>query len=932
MHLTPAQRQAVSTLDQHLLLVACAGSGKTEVVAQRTVEILKRPGVHPRDIVAFTFTEKAAAELKERIITRVRQQLGEVTGLAEMYVGTMHGYALNLLQTHVPDTFKYAVLSDVQNRLLIDRNSTRSGLTGVHATTAAKGRQPLRRYIHSRLYQQVLGILREDDVDAVQLPQDVIDGAADYRELLNEQRYFDFTEVLCRAVDLLEATDGDDVVLGARRHVKEHVRYVVVDEYQDTNPVQERLIRALTQFGANLCVVGDDDQTIYQWRGSAVDNILTFADRYPQVARITLDDNFRSSQAIVDLARSIVEHIPDSGRLPKQMTASGHQRFDRGDLLATDFTSPQEEAGWICDRITSLRGTPFTDAPGAAPRGLSFSDCAVLFRSVSGDAGPLVAELRSRGIPYVIKGLARLFETAEVKAAVSCFTYIAGHIEAADVIDAWTSADVGADAEDIRRGLRVLNQMREHDADRPWDTYNIQRAYLDFLAEIGLREERVPSPPDAHRGELVFYNLGRFSTAINDFERIQFKSEPEQKFTDFANWLIHQAPSYYEESAADAGYARPDAVVIATVHQAKGMQWPAVFVPALRRNRFPGKRQGGLGVFHVIPQTAVQDADRYRGSVEDERRLFYVAVTRAQKYLALSFSPGKGNLYARKSDFFLEATRNSYVLTTPSPQHDTDSGDRLPPRPKQGTPDVVLSFSELKYLFECPYQFKLRFLYGFDSPLQKELGYGKSLHDTLAEVHKRAIGGDIATPSEVEQLVDRHLNTPFANPVLHDQLRTAAIGAIRRYLRDNRNTLHLTEYSEQPVEVHVAPGVTVNGRIDLIRRLDTDEVSVVDFKSSERAQTEDVTRDQLHIYALGYNELTGSRPDLVEVVNLDPGSQSTRNMVDDRLLKAIEHKTDNAGQALRNNDLPRKGSWCTTCSTCDFASICRDRPESREAA
>lgn len=138
MHLTPSQQQAISTVNQHLLLVACAGSGKTEVVAQRTVEILKRPGVHPRNVVAFTFTDKAAAELKERIAARVRQQLGEVPGLAEMYVGTMHGYALSLLQTHVPETFKYAVLSDVQNRLLIDRNSTRSGLTSVHATTATK--------------------------------------------------------------------------------------------------------------------------------------------------------------------------------------------------------------------------------------------------------------------------------------------------------------------------------------------------------------------------------------------------------------------------------------------------------------------------------------------------------------------------------------------------------------------------------------------------------------------------------------------------------------------------------------------------------------------------------------------------------------------------------------------------------------------------
>ena len=140
--------------------------------------------------------------------------------------------------------------------------------------------------------------------------------------------------------------------------------------------------------------------------------------------------------------------------------------------------------------------------------------------------------------------------------------------------------------------------------------------------------------------ELVFYQLGKFSQAISDFEQIYFNTEPRQKYEAFAKWLEHQAPDYYAESDADVGYATPDAVTLATVHQAKGMQWPAVFLPCLRKNRFPSKRHGGLGLFHVIPDAAIADADRYRGTVEDETRLFYVAVTRAQKYLFVTFSPG----------------------------------------------------------------------------------------------------------------------------------------------------------------------------------------------------------------------------------------------------------------------------------------------------
>jgi DNA helicase-2/ATP-dependent DNA helicase PcrA len=436
------------------------------------------------------------------------------------------------------------------------------------------------------------------------------------------------------------------------------------------------------------------------------------------------------------------------------------------------------------------------------------------------------------------------------------------------------------------------------------------------------REETVPSKDGTTRGELAFYNLGKFSQAISDFEQIYFQSDPQQKYDAFVGWLVHQAPSYYAESDADVGYATPDAVTIATVHQAKGMQWPAVFVPALRKNRFPSSRQGGLNVFHVIPQEAVPDADRYRGTEADEIRMFYVAVTRAQKYLHLSYSPGDSSRYRAQSSFFTLATRNSYMLTAEPPAR----GERLVPQPRHEVPDVVLSFSDLKYFFECPYQFKLRFLYGFNPPIHEALGYGKSVHDVMAEVHKRAIEGDIVSGLEAEDLVDRHLNTPFAYPALRATLRQAAIRAVQRYIAENRDQLENTLYSEQQVQVHVAPGITVDGRIDLIRRLDTDEVSIVDFKSSERAQAEDITRDQLHVYAVGYQELTGERADLLEVLNLDERATSTREVVDDALLHDIRNKIRDAGDDLRANRLSRLAQWNRTCDNCDLAGLCRTRP------
>ena len=168
---TDAQAEAIACLDEPLQIIACAGSGKTQVISQRIAAILAQPGVEPRNVIAFTFTEKAAAELKERILSIVEQEGSARSGLAEMYVGTMHGYALDLLQRLVPETFKFSVLTDITARLFVDRNSSKSGLTA--CPTSSAGTPYLRRYLNSRLYLQAMSVLREDKVDCDLVPAGV---------------------------------------------------------------------------------------------------------------------------------------------------------------------------------------------------------------------------------------------------------------------------------------------------------------------------------------------------------------------------------------------------------------------------------------------------------------------------------------------------------------------------------------------------------------------------------------------------------------------------------------------------------------------------------------------------------------------------------------------------------------------------------------
>lgn len=910
MKLTESQRQAVEHDGHNLQLIACAGSGKTEVVAQRVVRLLtpgRSDSLEPRSIVAFTFTDKAAAELKERIITRTREALGEIHGMAEMFVGTIHAFCLDLLQAEAPEYLKYEVLNEVQQGLFVDRHSRSSGLT---TSTDLRGRQ-LKRYGDTGHYLTAISILREADLDESKLEDcSVFAALDDYQNLLKEHSHFDYSSILEAAVDSLAAEDG------LRRRLAERLRYVIVDEYQDVNPIQEAIVWSLHDLGARVCVVGDDDQTIYQWRGSDVENILTFSHRYPHVDQVRLEENFRSSEAIVQTARDFI--VKNDQRLAKAMTPAGAQVAERGDVVALAFDTPEEEGEYIATTAQALRGVVFQD--GDTERGLAWSDMAILLRSVKRNAEPITTTLDAAQIPYVVSGMTNLFGTKEAEAARRLFYFIAGQdgVDEAAVITAWNDADLGIADDALQHA--VVNAAKTKagldDADQKrWGAYSIQRFFLTFLEEAGLREETVP----AKRGEMVFFNLGKFSQLISDYETIHYRSEPCEKYESFANFLRYRAEDSYPEGWQDNQYAAPDAVRIMTVHQAKGMEWPVVFLPALLRNRFPARRAGGKGVWHLIPPTGVKGHERFTGTIEDERRLFYVAMTRSRKFLHLTWAPvpGKNNLYARPSRFWEDVLVSKHVRRR---RPDYTAHPRMAPTPGAGVANVVFSFSNLKYFFECPYQFKLRVLYGFNAPIHEALGYGKSLHDVLADVHAQVIDGQAVDTTNSPQLVETHLRVPYAYPALREKLKASAENVVRSYIKDNAAEFDNIEFSEKQVEINLGDGVIVNGRIDLVRRRDTDETTIVDLKSSERAQAEDVTEAQLHVYALGYQELTGQRPDYVEVYELDQGNRKPRS-VDVDFIADVKTKTVRAARALRMNDLPANPSR-KKCQGCDYLGMC----------
>ena len=372
--------------------------------------------------------------------TRSSTKNGVVSsGMAEMYIGTMHGYCLDLLQRLVPETFKFSVLTEITARLLVDRNSRKSGLTV--CPTSSPGTRHCGATSTQGSSCRRLSVLRED-ASTETLSRKVFGIVVQrlYRSCCTRMPYFDFTEMINLAVQLLEGDPSRTKTRAVvQAHIRDDIRYVVVDEYQDVNPLQERLVAgwsssAPTSVSLETTTRRSTSGGVARSRTSSRSPTATPAyDRshWPRTSAPA-----RASSKSADQSRS---GFRPPNRLPKAMVRAGHQSWERGDLIASRFrrraTKRRRGSATASRRCAGL---PSRTPPRAEPRGLSWSDFAVLFRSVANDAGPARrGDAAPRTFPYVVKGLNRLFDSPEIQAVVGIFRYMAGEYPAADLRALW---------------------------------------------------------------------------------------------------------------------------------------------------------------------------------------------------------------------------------------------------------------------------------------------------------------------------------------------------------------------------------------------------------------------------------------------------------------------------------------------------------------
>ena len=617
--LNPQQREAVQTLNGPVLILAGAGTGKTRVITFRIAHLIAK-GVAPGNILAVTFTNKAAREMQERIgklIPAPRKSQKEDAKDSRPTICTFHSLCVRILRQHIER------LGYKRNFVIYDESEQLSAVKKILAQISAKGEKADPAAVLSLLSRfknggEKAAVFADESVRA--LAQHI---RSRYESALHACNAVDFDDLILLTLKLF--TEHPDVLEMCRAKY----RFVMADEYQDTNASQFQLIHALTAEHRNLCVVGDDDQSIYGWRGAEIGNLLDLEKHFPEVKIVKLEQNYRSTNTILNAANAIIKNNPR--RRPKQLWSSKGQG---NKILLRTYAHDEDEARNVVEQIEFAR---------LAQR-VPWSDNAILFRT-NIQSRPLETALRQASVRYHLIGGQSFFDRREVKDFIAYLKMFlhphddvsllrianvparglsdvtmerllgASHERKGSVFSAMKNPVVLAGfqvktRESIERFAEFIERtgaQLQHAISSPKP---LQMWSEKFLDEIGYFNELRRSEKDAEAGENRIRNLREMIATLDDFG--QPNETPASRLQTFLEDITLDADRLEEKESAG------DAVTLITMHSCKGLEYPRVYIVGLEEGLLPHSRS------------------TVEGTLDEERRLFYVAVTRAMQGLVIS--------------------------------------------------------------------------------------------------------------------------------------------------------------------------------------------------------------------------------------------------------------------------------------------------------
>jgi DNA helicase-2/ATP-dependent DNA helicase PcrA len=959
--LNAEQARAVTYGEGPLLIIAGAGTGKTKVITHRIAHLISSKAARPDEILAVTFTEKAANEMEERVDLLIPYSYSFVE------ISTFNSFGERVLRNHAHEMgfhLDFMLLDEVEQAVFFRENLFRFPL---------KYYRPLSS--PARHIQELLAALRKLKQEGVK-PEDTIRFARDlkkqapdaaaretalkhqelalvyrtYQKLLREHGMIDFEDQVTLTVELFRTRPS------VLKEYQEKYKYILVDEFQDTNHIQFELLKLLSARHNNITVVGDDDQSIFRFRGASLSNILGFSRIYPQAERVVINTNYRSTQPILDAAYRLIRHN-DPHRLEvredidKSLSSVLESRDKSIHMLQFDTLSHESDrvAGIIQERVAG---------------GCRYSDIAVLVRTNS-DADPYLRAMNMRDIPFRFSGSRGLYSQEEIRILTSFIRAVTDfqdspslfHLALSEVyrMDAYDLTSVanfahkkhlslhkvfqgfhqgrdpvpveGSSGDTLRRIYEDLRYFVELAAHR-----NAGQVMYAFLERTGFLKELTSEL--SYRTELRIKNIRIFFDKVKNFSKV---ADSDSLFA-FARHLelLRQVG---DDPASGEAELEEDAVHVLTVHKAKGLEFPVTFMVGLIADRYPGRaRKERIPIPDAIlgetpgAEAAPPDA---LGYVQEERRLFYVGMTRARDTLYLTWARDYGLKRLKKvSPFILEALDMAKAPEATAQASSLEEIRRYAPRPEKPAGTVRggsrkalrLSFYQVDDYLTCPLKFRYRHVVRIPVPPHYNLVYGRVLHGTIHFYLQQRMAGK--EPPLQEVLIEyrhRWINEGFLSREHEEMKKTAGEKALQSFVSREQDSGLVPASLERSFKWQEGE-LRFSGRWDRIDRLPEGEV-IVDFKATEVKSQEEADKRtasslQMDVYALSFQKATGA-PALETRLHFLESDIIGRARKGSKEMQRAMDKIVQAEAGILSEDFAARPDW-HSCSYCEFNSICPD--------